>query len=93
MKAALKKGVEDGTLIQNKNSYKVSAEGKKAAKAKKPATKAAKPTKKKVSERRLGASQFEGSQRKFSSLFVHRRNTDDHHQKGKAAVKSSQVGF
>lgn len=40
MKAALKRGVETGTLVQVKNSYKVSAEAKKAAK--KPASKVAK---------------------------------------------------
>ena len=54
MKAALKKGVEDGTLIQVKNSYKLSPEAKKAApkkkaaaaaKAKKPAAEKKKTTK------------------------------------------------
>jgi len=50
MKAALKKGVESGTLVQVKNSYKVSAEAKKkkAVKKAKPAKKAA--PKKKVSK-------------------------------------------
>jgi histone H1/5 len=48
MKAALKRGVETGTLVQLKNSYKVSAEAKKAPKAKKPVAKAAKIVKKKV---------------------------------------------
>jgi histone H1/5 len=36
MKAALKKGVEAGTLVMLKNSYKVSAEAKKPIKVKKP---------------------------------------------------------
>lgn len=46
MKAALKKGVETGTLVQVKNSYKVSADAKKSLKTK-PAAKAV--TAKKVS--------------------------------------------
>ena len=51
MKAALKKGVESGELVQVKASYKLSADAKKAAK-KKPAKKkvaAKKPAVKKVS--------------------------------------------
>lgn len=73
MKAALKSGVEKGILIQNKQSYKVSAEGKKAAK-KKPAAKAKTTTKKKVSEALLrGFAQLNGSQSRFSSFTVHRR--------------------
>jgi hypothetical protein len=39
MKAALKRGVDAGTLVQLKNSYKISSEAKKAPKEKKPATK------------------------------------------------------
>jgi hypothetical protein len=35
MKAALKRGVDTGILVQLKNSYKVSAEGKKEPKEKK----------------------------------------------------------
>jgi len=51
LKAALKKGVETGTLVQVKNSYKISADEKKKPKAKpvKKATTTAKaPAKKKV---------------------------------------------
>jgi len=51
MKAALKKGVADGTLVQVKNSYKVSAEAKKAMKPKKPKKKAA-PKKKKAAPKK-----------------------------------------
>lgn len=47
MKAALKRGVETGTLVMVKSSYKVSAAAKKPAK-KPAAVKAAKPTVKKV---------------------------------------------
>ena len=46
LRAALKKGVEDGTLIQNKASYKLSADAKKSVKKKKPAAKKAAPKKK-----------------------------------------------
>jgi histone H1/5 len=51
MKAALKRGVDTGVLVQMKNSYKVSAEAKKPIKAKKTVTKPTKPApmKKKVS--------------------------------------------
>jgi uncharacterized protein with NRDE domain len=38
MKAALKKGVEAGTLVMVKSSYKVSAEAKKVPKKAKPTT-------------------------------------------------------
>jgi histone H1/5 len=38
MKAALKKGVEAGTLVMVKSSYKVSAEAKKVPKKAKPST-------------------------------------------------------
>lgn len=49
MKAALKKGVETGTLVMVKSSYKVSAEAKKPVKAKKPTVaKVKKPVTKKV---------------------------------------------
>jgi hypothetical protein len=48
MKAALKRGVETGTLVQVKNSYKLSPEAKKPVKAKKPAAAAKKAPKKKV---------------------------------------------
>ena len=44
MKAALKRGVETGTLVMVKSSYKVSAEAKKPVKAKTPtAAKVKKP--------------------------------------------------
>jgi hypothetical protein len=50
MKAALKKGVETGTLVMVKSSYKVSADAKKPVKAKKPTVaKVKKPVAKKVS--------------------------------------------
>ena len=49
MKAALKRGVENGELIQVKSSYKISADAKKEVKTKKPVTKAATVMKKKVS--------------------------------------------
>jgi hypothetical protein len=49
MKAALKRGVETGTLVMVKSSYKVSAEAKKPVKAKKPTvTKVKKAVTKKV---------------------------------------------
>jgi hypothetical protein len=48
LKAALKRGVETGTLVQVKNSYKLSAEAKKPVKPKKVAVAAKKPVKKKV---------------------------------------------
>lgn len=48
MKAALKRGVETGVLVQVKHSYKVSKEAKKAPKAKKPKATAASKAKKKV---------------------------------------------
>lgn len=49
MKAALKRGVDSGMLVQLKHSYKISAEAKKAPKAaKKPVSKVAKEIKKKV---------------------------------------------
>lgn len=49
MKAALKRGVETGTLVMVKSSYKVSAEAKKPVKAKKPiVAKVKKPVTKKV---------------------------------------------
>jgi hypothetical protein len=68
MKAALKKGVEDGKLVQVKSSYKVSPDAKKtatakpkkaaaAAKAKKPAAEKKKKTtatKKKVRQLKEG---------------------------------------
>jgi hypothetical protein len=44
----LQRGVEDGTLVQIKHSYKVSPGAKAAAKKKKPAAKKAAPAKKKV---------------------------------------------
>lgn len=47
LKAALKRGVETGTLVQVKNSYKLSAEAKKPVKAKKPAAAAKKAAPKK----------------------------------------------
>ena len=55
MKAALKNGVESGTLVQVKASYKLSADAKKAATKKPKAPKAVKkaPKKKKVSTVRL----------------------------------------
>ena len=48
LRAALKKGVADGTLVQNKNSYKLSAEAKakKAAPKKAAVAKKAAPKKK-----------------------------------------------
>ena len=50
MKAALKKGVDAGTLVMVKSSYKVSAEAKKEPKKKKPvAVKVKKTVVKKVS--------------------------------------------
>ena len=49
LKAALKRGVETGTLVQLKNSYKVTAEAKKPVKAKKTVAKPSVP-KKKVSQ-------------------------------------------
>lgn len=49
MKAALKRGIDTGVLVQLKNSYKVSAEAKKPAMVKKPKAKAAAKPKKKVS--------------------------------------------
>lgn len=49
MKAALKRGVETGTLVMVKSSYKVSADAKKPIKAKKPTVaKVEKPVTKKV---------------------------------------------
>jgi hypothetical protein len=48
MKAALKRGVETGALVQLKNSYKVSPEAKKELKVKKPASTEAKAKAKKV---------------------------------------------
>ena len=46
LKAALKKGVADGVLVQNKNSYKLSAEAKKPKPKAKKAVKKAAPKKK-----------------------------------------------
>ena len=51
MKAALKKGVEDGTLVQVKNSYKLSAAAKKPAPKKKAAPKK-KPAAKKTATKK-----------------------------------------
>jgi histone H1/5 len=52
MKAALKRGVDTGVLVQLKHSYKVSAEAKKPVKVKKvvakPVAKPIAPIKKKV---------------------------------------------
>jgi hypothetical protein len=48
MKAALKRGVETGTLVMVKNSYKVSPEAKKETKKKMPASTVAKAKTKKV---------------------------------------------
>ena len=91
MKAALKKGVEDGTLIQVKASYKLSPEAKKAAPKKKPAATAAKKkpaekkkattakstTKKKVSQGQCFPAACKATP--VSLLLVLSRRTDDHH--------------
>lgn len=50
MKAALKRGVDSGTLVQVKNSYKVSPDAKKVMKAKKPVSEAKAKVVKKVSD-------------------------------------------
>lgn len=55
MKAALKKGVADGTLVQVKASYKLSPEAKKASNPKKPAAKKA-PVKKDAPKKKVRQS-------------------------------------
>jgi len=57
MKAALKRGVDTGALVQIKNSFKISPEAKKEVKSKKPTSTEAKE-KKKVKVRTLKVTEL-----------------------------------
>jgi len=66
LSAALKKGVADGTLVQVKASYKLSAEAKK----KKPAAKKKAAPKKKVAPKKKTATKKKVSLHRIRPLFL-----------------------
>jgi hypothetical protein len=79
MKAALKRGVETGTLVMVKSSYKVSAEAKKAPAKKPAAKKVAKAATKKV---RIAMDlDFDCRSAMFSSFSVMPRISDEHRRR------------
>jgi hypothetical protein len=86
LKDSLKRGVETGTLVQVKNSYKVSAEAKKPPKVKKAAAAAKTAPKKKVRIDDQPASEREPLSMLIHSLCFRARvcsRTGYGHEKGK----------
>jgi hypothetical protein len=91
MKAALKRGVDTGALLLVKNSYKVSADAKKAPKPKKVAVKAAKTIVKKVmlcaDRKEQGTFRFCVFACSHPCTRPRRTNTDDDKEKGKSTFE------